>query len=224
MGFEPAIVVKSRLSVLYEPITGIRKKIFQIEEELKEHFLAPNLIPVPDDAPGEIPRIELRSKNGHTGLRFSQIRADMITEYDHAFNKNQQLCFDYVAEKGALFSHALGIVAPDIATTALSFTIRWPQKETPDDDMPNDLSSLFLAQCLQDPDLTDLRINRTIVISDSCYLVSTLNNYRIYMSKTPIETPHPSLGQLQCAEYGLEMELEINDKLDLTNEPRVAKG
>ncbi|MDT8383474.1 MAG: hypothetical protein RRB22_03580 [Gammaproteobacteria bacterium] len=211
MNLGSAIVVQSRVSVLFEPVQGIRKNIFAIEESLNNQFLAPNLIPVPDDAPGEIPRIELRSKNGHSMMQFSQIRADLTTQYDGNFNADHHACFSYIKEKGSLLSGAINVFQPDVAVTALSITVRWPAKDDVNESIKS-MKGMFLTDCMSVDDLEDFRINKTTWVRNDYFLLTTVNNYRVFAASTPIETPHPSLANLELKEHGLEMELEINDK------------
>lgn len=223
MNLGSAIVVQSRLSVLFEPIGGIRKNIFAIEESLKSQFLAPNLIPVPDDAPGEIPRIELRSKNGHSTMQFSQIRADLNTQYDGNYNTNHKICLSYIKEKGSLLSEAINVFQPDVAVTAFSITVRWPAKDDVNESIIR-MKKMFLSDCMSRDDLEDFRINKTTRVGDNYFLLTTVNNYRVFAASTPIETPHPSLANLELKEHGLEMEIEINDKLAFNLTAARSKG
>jgi len=224
MKFDETIFVKSRASLLFEPILGIRKRAFEIEDVTSPHFLAPNLIAIPDDAPSEIPRIEMRSTNGHTSLTFSQLRADMVTEYDGKYNKDPELCFGYIEEKGKILSKAIEIIQPDIAVTALSLTVRWPERNMKEEDALAFMTETFLSACMAKNSSFDFRVNSTILIDEGLYQLVTLNNYRVYTSKTPIESPHPSLATMDLKEYGLEMEIEVNDKYNLNARGDRSKG
>ncbi|GAA0864566.1 hypothetical protein [Paraclostridium tenue] len=86
---------------LYMPkVDNIRRFAYDIEQELKEYFITPfNIIPIPDDAPEEIPRIIAKSQNGHSELSISSININLNIEFDDIYNRDIDRCFDYIKER-----------------------------------------------------------------------------------------------------------------------------
>jgi hypothetical protein len=218
------IVVSSRVTILYEPVPEVRKKVFDLESALTSDFLSPTIIPVPDDAPGEIPRIEFQSKHGHSLIRVSQVRADLLTTYDEHFRTDVDKCFEYIITKNQLLNKVVDILSPNIAVTGLSITVHWPETEISQHESARTLVSKYLPSCLSEQKIFDFKVNRTVHLSDELYLLSTINNYRIYSSKSAIETPYPSLHNLSLTEFGLEMELEVNDRSAFNETASRSKG
>ena len=223
MKFENLIVVQSRLSLLYQPIIEIRKSIFDLEDALKEDFLTPQLLALPDDAPAEIARIQFQSKNGHSVLQFAPIRTDLITTYDKNFNSDSQKCFDYIATKGQTLSKSLAILKPDVAVTGLAITVRWPQTESSDEEMVKWLHTRFYGDCLRTSDHEDVRVVYTNRRKGKYFVAVNMGNYRLFASETTLSGPYPRLGKLRKIQHGVEMEIEINDKLGYNN-GEVSKG
>ena len=214
------IAVKSRVSLLFEPILQIRKSIFDIEEALQGDFLPPNLIQIPDDAPNEIPRIEMRSKNGHSLLQISQIRLDFVTNYDEEYQHDFSKCFKYIQSKSKLIEKAVEVIKPDIAITALSFTVQHPIKvgdEVDNDVFVTDFSQDTFKDCMTEKDIIDFKINTTARIDDDLFMVTTLNNYRRFTVNGALHTPYPVTATLNKADSGVEYDLEVNDKNRLSS-------
>ena len=210
-------VVQSRVTVLYQPIIDIRKKIFELEGAFGDGFLTPQLIPVPDEAPIELPRIEFRSQHGHTLVRFAQVRADLITNFDANFHSNLEKCEKYIRERSELLAKAIDICNPEIAVTALALTIQWPQSNG---DEASDLASLqerIFQECMRTNNVEDVRIHRSVKLENNYFLHTNFNNYRVYSANKPLNSPYPRLGELELKEYGLELETEINDRLAYHN-------
>lgn len=81
-------------------LSDIRKKSITIEERLKEHFFTPfSILPIPDEAPEDIPRIIAKSKNGHSDISISLINAKLHINFDDNFNTDIEKCFVYIKEK-----------------------------------------------------------------------------------------------------------------------------
>ena len=77
----------------------MRRKAFDIEDQLKDYFHQVTLIPVPDDAPEEIPRISTTSHNGHSQLNISLSNTQLFTNYDEAFEGKWENCLEYVENR-----------------------------------------------------------------------------------------------------------------------------
>ena len=89
-----------RFNLFIPKLNNIRSLYNFIENELKEYFFAPfNILPIPDDAPEEIPRIIAKSKNGHSELSISLVNIQMTIQFDENFNTDIEKCFSYILER-----------------------------------------------------------------------------------------------------------------------------
>jgi len=84
---------------MYPKVNDLRRKAFEIEDSLQDYFLPVNLIPIPDDAPEEIPRISTTSKTGHSQLTISLTNTQLITNYDDDFGRDWTKSLDYMHDR-----------------------------------------------------------------------------------------------------------------------------
>lgn len=206
-----ANLITSTISVLFQPFPEARKSIFKLEEALKEGFLTPELLPVPDEAPPEIPRIQFRSRHGFSILRFTPVRIDLETNYDAQYSSDIKKCFDYISAKSENVQRALGVISPQIAFVALTIKVRWDEKSLSPADSAKQLSSKYLADEAGEG-LEEFRASRTKIVDGKYYVRTTPYNFKVFQAKGAIATPFPRISYLDLVEFGLEKEIEINDR------------
>ena len=69
------LIQGTSITVTYKKIEGIKKVYYNNEEILKSFFNEATVLPVPDDAPVEIPRIIIKTLNEHAQLNISPVAA-----------------------------------------------------------------------------------------------------------------------------------------------------
>jgi len=96
-------------SLYFQPIPGIRRAAFEIEDKLKQDgYLAPfQVYPIPDEAPFELPRISAATKNGHSTLTVAAQSAQVQSQYDENFYKDFKKSLEYSKEKAIGLFNAL---------------------------------------------------------------------------------------------------------------------
>ena len=93
------IIQKTAVSVVYKRIDGIKKIYYNNENILKEYFNEATVLPVPDDAPVEIPRIILKTLHEHSQLSIALNAATFEVKFDSGFEKNWSNCAKYIDER-----------------------------------------------------------------------------------------------------------------------------
>jgi hypothetical protein len=94
------MVRNTTFSIFYPPINNIREQIFKLETELSEYFVKPfNLIPIPNEAPPEFPRMTATSNHGYTNLNISINSTQIITNYDSNFSNDWAKCESYILDR-----------------------------------------------------------------------------------------------------------------------------
>ena len=99
IGGEILKILETMFSVIFPVVTKISRKIFDFEDALKSYFGPFQLVPIPEEAPHEIPRITTVSKGGYSSINISQSNFTFVTKYDNNFNENWQLCLGYLRER-----------------------------------------------------------------------------------------------------------------------------
>lgn len=210
------VITNSRLSLLYQPVANVRRKAFDIEDALTPQFLSPAVIPVPDDAPPEIPRIQLTSKNGHSTLSVTPIRIDLNTTYDKAYANDLDLSLAYVREKAKSVERVFEIIEPDAAIFALHFKVRWPCPGVREQDFLDQYSSKLLPKSKTGARVHNFRVHSSFEASDTLFKLITYSNYRVFDTSNSSSKNYPRFeveDEVTLLDFGLEKEIEVNDRL-----------
>lgn len=79
----------SQIIFVYSRNLDIRKKVFQFEDLLKDHFTTPfRTVAIPDEMDPNIPRFESQSIHGFSRLQVSQNRITIATNFDDRLDNN----------------------------------------------------------------------------------------------------------------------------------------
>ena len=65
------LIQGTSITITYKKIEGIKKAYYNNEEILKQYFNEATALPIPDDAPIDIPRIIVKTINEHAQLNIS---------------------------------------------------------------------------------------------------------------------------------------------------------
>ncbi|MBP2242630.1 hypothetical protein J2Z40_003207 [Cytobacillus eiseniae] len=172
------LIKNTRYNIVYPRISNLRRKAFEIEDQLKDFFHQVTLIPVPDDAPEDIPRISTTSHNGHSQLNISLSNTQLLTNYDDAFEGNWERCLDYVENRVDILYSTLGNYIKDGylfsgLTTEIVF-------DSILDEDPIDLMRNKFINLKTDLSPHEIEQKITFVIEDDYYVNITFKNLRIY--------------------------------------------
>lgn len=87
------------VSVAYNRIEQIKKVYYTNVDILKEYFNEATVLPVPEDAPDEIPRIIVKTLHEHAQLNISPVAATFEVHYNEGFEKDWESCEKYIRER-----------------------------------------------------------------------------------------------------------------------------
>jgi len=94
------IIQNTKYIIHYPKIINLRRKAIEIEECLKDFFpLGANILPIPEEAPAELPRLNFVSRYGHSMLNVSLVNTQLLTNYDDKYNKDWSQCLDYLEKR-----------------------------------------------------------------------------------------------------------------------------
>jgi hypothetical protein len=99
-------ISNSQLVFAFQRNLGIRKKVFEYEDLLKDYFKVPfKTIAIDDEAEPSIPRFESLSKQEHSKLQVSQNRITLLTRYDQKFRLDLTEVRNYLNERFTLLKN-----------------------------------------------------------------------------------------------------------------------
>lgn len=93
------IIQNSAVNILFSRCENIKKQYILNEDILKEKFNEANILPIPDDAPSEIPRIIVKTKGEHSQLNIAPEAATFQTVYTDEHTEKWELCEEYVKSR-----------------------------------------------------------------------------------------------------------------------------
>ena len=93
------LIQGTSISVTYKKIDGIKRAYYNNESILKEYFNEATVLPIPDDAPVEIPRIIIKTLHEHAQLNISPVATTFEVHYDAGFENDWNSCARYIEER-----------------------------------------------------------------------------------------------------------------------------
>jgi len=200
------LIKNTRFNLVYPRINNLRRKAFEIEDKLEGYFHPLTLIPVPDEAPEEIPRMSTTSKNGHSQLNISLSNAQLVTEYSQDFENDWEKCLSYIEERiDSLFLVLSEYSHNEYLFSGLTTEIIFDNKEV---ENPISLLKEKFFNLKVNESIYELEQKLTFIVSEVYYLNITFKNLRVYDN-----IHHHTSGMLknESAHYLLCI-LDINDR------------
>lgn len=195
-------------NVFFPKVNNLRQKFFQFEEKLSGQFVTPfTLVPVPDNLPEEIPRINAVSLNGHSVLNVSLNQLSLQTTYDDRFNNNWGQCMNYVQDRVfPLLDVMEGLVGNEFLYSGLTTQVFIYDLN---DDVIDHFMNKFVKVTSSAPP-NDVNLKLTYVHDEDYYINISLNNVRVYEG-----TGNPQLispAYLEQTGQGIGVVVDINDR------------
>ena len=78
-------IQSSIVSIMYNKIDNIKKIYYDNSDLLKSFFNEATVLPVPDDAPVEIPRIILKTLHEHSKLSITPVISTFEVQYNNGY-------------------------------------------------------------------------------------------------------------------------------------------
>lgn len=203
------IIESATYSVIYSKANDIRRKIFTLEERLDDIFAKPfALMPIPDEAPEEIPRIQANSKLGHSNLAISLNSAQFSINFDEQFNRDKDKCLNYIKERIFKIYNALSSeIIDECLFSGLTLNILFDELDGED---PINLISKNLYNVKSNLSPFDINSKVTYTILDKYYINVTCFNVRNYTGD--FSTQIGPLSNMRLDSHIIGITLDINDR------------
>lgn len=211
-------VIDSNFNIIFPPILNIREHIFSLENELSPFFPKPfNLIPLPNEAPVEIPRITATSHHGFSNLNISLNSAQFVTSFSDDFSRDWRKCIDYIYTH---VSRIYSILKPRFngKPSYCGLTVNFVHKVE-----NGDAISLIAKNFVNSKSSTlpyDLLVKQTYVLEDKYYVNIQIQNQRLVKNQVV------QIGHLSEFEHHdlVGISLDINDRFGINYSPAYYSG
>jgi len=201
------IIQNTNFNIIYPRIQNLRRKIVEFEEKLSVYFLPSNILPIPDDAPEEIPRISMTTKNGHSILNLSLTGASLTTNYDEVFRNSWKNCAEYLNDRVNNVYNILDTLKQErFLFNGLSTQILFD--DTHDDPVSMIKERLLNLKTNANP--YDLSCKVTFIYENNYYINITFENVRLYEGL--ITSLNSSLSSLEERAHVMGITLDVNDR------------
>lgn len=87
------------VSINYKRVRELKRTYYNHENVLRRHFNEATVLPIPDDAPDEIPRITVTTLHDHGQLVITPVNAAFRVSYDENYENDLKQCICYVKER-----------------------------------------------------------------------------------------------------------------------------
>jgi len=202
------LVKTARYNMFFPKVANLRRKAFEIEDQLSPYFNAVTLVPVPDEAPEEIPRISTSSHHGHSSLNISLTNAQIATNYDEKFENDWPSCLSYLKERVNQISNVLSkYINGQYLFSGLTIELIVNGHDNPIELIKNNF--LNYKGSIEP---YDLQYKVTFLIDQIYYVNITFSNVRTYEGIVPLYTGIHNFVGLKEISNALAVSIDINDR------------
>lgn len=202
------LIQGTAITVNYEKIEGIKKVYYTNAEILKDYFNEATVLPIPDDAPYDIPRIIIKTLNEHAQLNISPIAATFVVRYNAGFETQWERCAQYLKDRMAKVFEFLNLLTDNkYEYVGLVSDILYDDVQT--DGAKTIVNNLLKTQNIND--IYDINIKYTFVENDNIYVNIMLQNARLFDHDFNPDKAGAFMLSKQTAE-SIGITVDINDR------------
>lgn len=201
------VIQNTAVNIIFSKIDNIKRKYILNEEILKEKFNEANILPIPDDAPMEIPRILIKSKGEHSQLNIAPESINLQTTYTDEYVNNWNLCEAYISSRAKdIFKLADQFTSGKYHYIGIVTNLIWD----PVQQQGHKVLFHNLLGCEAADNLDDLVVRYTYVVEEKYYVNITLQSVRIYNGMRGKESGDFVDENLKA--HTISVILDINDR------------
>lgn len=208
------LIQETSISLRYKKIDNLKRMYFTNEDMLKEHFNEATVLPIPDDAPFDVPRIIVKSKNEHSQFNITPVNATLQIKYNSGFERDWEACKHYILEKmNSVFEFLNTITNNEYEYIGIVSTILMDEVNF---DTTKILSQNLLNGKMQ-RDIYDLNIRYTFVEEEKLFVNITLQNARLFREGITPDIAGAFSKENQVSEV-IGAVVDINDRYGFNND------
>ena len=202
------LIQGTSVTVTYEKIEGIKKVYYNNEDILKEYFNEATALPVPDDAPVEIPRIIIRTLHEHAQLSITPVAATFEIRYNDGFEKDWAACSEYITMRMKKIFEFLNLLTENrYGYIGLVSTLIY------DEVQKNGVEKIsqVLLNSQKIKGIHDINIKYTFIEEENIFVNIMLQNARLFQNGTE-ENQAGSLNEKNQVAESIGAVIDINDR------------
>lgn len=207
--FDTPKYIDNTFNIFFQRQENIRRKANVFETALKDKYVTPLILPIPDDQEPEIPRIVFTSKNGFSQIIVSQVSIAITTQYSEDYQVDISKGRDYLLDRVPVIFLLASRINVIPVYSGFATRVNIPSKSS-DAEILEHLSHHFNP--LQDTqNLYDFQLKTTAVRKDKFFSNITVTNYRSWMAQQPPQRM-TRLSTSEVVERGIQIIGDFNDR------------
>lgn len=205
--------ISQSISVMYKKIEGIKRVYYNNEELLRQFFNDATVLPVPDDAPVEIPRIIIKTLHEHAQLNIFPVAATFEVHYNDGFERDWNACAKYITERMSKVFEFLNILTNN-NYEYIGVVSNVICDEVADEGAKKISKTLLNSEKISD--IYDINIKYTFVENDNMFVNIMLQNARLFKEGIVFDRAGALCAGNQTAE-SIGVTIDINDRYGFNN-------
>ncbi len=171
------VIQNSAVNVTYQRVENIKSEYLLNADILRDRFNEATILPIPDDAPLEIPRILATTKQEHSQLNIAPKSLSFLTQYTDDYVSEWNLCEKYINTRvGDIFSLTSSFTGGVYNYIGVVTNLIWDDVDTD----AHDFLYKNLFKCDRRDNLDDLEVKYTYIEEEKYYVNITLRSARVF--------------------------------------------
>lgn len=201
------IITNTIFVINFNPISDLKKKFVFSSDDLNQHFNEPTILPIPENAPDDIPRIICQSKNGHSELTITKMSIQLHTRYDNEYQNDWEKCKLYLILKIHAIIELLTRMDCIFGFSGLTTQVL---EDSTENNGTKDLIDKF-CRTKYSSDIYDFAQKIAIVKDNKYFINYSINNVRTYKNNESLLKPGFLSNELG---NNIGIVLDINNRYD----------
>ena len=190
------------------------KKVFIDNSSVFVGYNEPSILPIPDDAPREIPRIMLQSEHGYSQITISPEVISFIVTFDEAFSSDWVKCEEYLKEKKGIIEDFLVAAGIKKIKYCGVFTSYQYENISPESNATSVIQESLLKDVAIKDKIFDINCRMTFTIDETYYVNISYENARLYQEDTDLYSAGFLNEELSNA---IAVTVDVNDRYAFNN-------
>lgn len=207
------IIKGTAVTIRYKKIENLKRTFYNHEDILEGYFVEAAVLPIPDDAPVEVPRIIVKSNNEHSQLNITPVNATLQIKFDKGYEIDWGSCKNYILNKMAIVFELLNKM------TYNEYEYIGVVTEILMNDKYNNGTDLITNNLLKSNDLNaiyDMQLKYTFVENENMFVNIVLQNARLYKENVNMDVSGALSADNQVKET-IGVIVDINDRYGFNN-------
>jgi hypothetical protein len=211
--FQEPKYLQNSFSIVFSRKPSIRKNAFEFENKLKDLYIQPQIIGIPDDINPDMPRMVFTSKHGHSQIIISQINFVLNVNYSLDWQFDISKGKEYILEKVSILFELLDLIEEKCPYfCGFNTLVQIPAQEEDNQKVISHIYNLFSNDGNpSSSDIYEFQSKTSKVVEQDFFSNITIQNYRNWNIEIGTEGIL-KLSSDKIIESGIQIEGDFNDR------------